>query len=329
MNRRIITNVISLLPVILLFFIFLNCGNSDKDKKIEVSGTIETTDVTISSKVNGEIRKLFFDEGAYVKINDTLAEIDRINLQIQEKQAMAGVELADAQLQLLLNGSREEDIKQAVEGVKQAKTNLESAELDKNRIEELFKNKSVSQKQMDDIQTRYKVALAQFKSADEIYKKLKRGARIEDINAAKARKLQSESQLELIRKQINDSYILSPAEGVISHKVFEMGEPVLPGSSLFTISDLNKVYLMIYVNEENLGKVKYGQKAEIRIDSHPEKVFEGKVTYISSNAEFTPKNIQTKEDRTKLVFGVKVEINNPEKILKPGMPADAALIITN
>jgi HlyD family secretion protein len=316
------------LPVIILVFLFMSCNSSDRRTKIEVSGTIETTDVTVSSKVTGEIKKLFFDEGDFVKKNDTLAEVDMTNLQIQKKQAEGGLLLADAQLQLLEHGSRIEDIQQAEEMLKQAKANFESAESDKNRMESLYNSKSISDKQWEDIQTKFKVASAQFRSADEVFKKLKRGSRVEDIEGAKGRKIQSEAQLDLIKKQLNDCYIVAPNQGVLSHKVFEVGELATTGSSLFTISALDKVFLMVYVNEENLGKVKYGQKVEIKVDSHPETIFEGKVTYISSTAEFTPKNIQTKEDRTKLVYGVKVEINNPDQILKPGMPADASIIIS-
>jgi HlyD family secretion protein len=157
---------------------------------------------------------------------------------------------------------------------------------------------------------------------------MKRGNRTEDIAAAKARLDQSKAQLETIQKQLRDSYIISPADGIITHKVFELGELVNPGSTVFTISQLDKVHLMVYVSEQNLGKVKYGQTAEIIVDSHPDKTFIGKVTYISSVAEFTPKNIQTKEDRLKQVFGVKLEIDNKEQILKPGMPADAKIIIS-
>jgi HlyD family secretion protein len=327
MKRRylmILNNFLILIQAVFLF----NCGNSNNSKKIEVSGTIETTDVTISSKVSGEIKKLYFDEGAFVKKNDTLAEIDKINLLIQAKQAEGGVLLADAQLQMTVRGSRIEDIQQAEAALKQSKANLESAELDKNRNESLFKTKSISEKQWDDIRIRYQIALEQFHSADELFKKSKRGSRVEDIEVAKARRIQSEAQLDLIKKQLNDCYIIAPMPGVLSHKVFEEGELVMTGSNLFTISKLDKVFLMVYVNEQNLGKVKYGQKVEIKVDSHPEQIFTGIVTYISSTAEFTPKNIQTKEDRTKLVFGVKVEIENQNQILKPGMPADASIIIS-
>jgi HlyD family secretion protein len=120
--------------------------------------------------------------------------------------------------------------------------------------------------------------------------------------------------------------IKSPINGLVLSKNTEIGEVVMPGSSLLTLGDLFHPWVKIYIKETDLGKVKLGQKAQVKIDTYPDKVFEGKVTYISSEAEFTPKNIQTKEERVKLVFGIKVSLDNPLQILKPGMPADVILI---
>jgi HlyD family secretion protein len=313
--------------IIVMLFMY-GCGNSNNEQSIELSGIIESTDVNITAKVSGEIRKVNYDEGSVVKTNDTLVELDRETVLLQQRQLQAGVALSEAQYQLSVNGFRNEDIHSAEETMKQAKSNFDLADYDKHNMESLYKSGSISEKQWKDILTRFNTSKAQYKSSEEMYNKMKRGNRAEDISAAKARLEQSKAQLELVEKQLRDSYIISPVNGTITHKVFELGELVNVGSTVYTITQLDKVYLMVYVSEQNLGKVKYGQTSEIKIDSYPDRTFTGKVTYISSIAEFTPKNIQTKEDRLKQVFGVKLEIDNKENILKPGMPADAKILIS-
>ncbi|MBM3211918.1 HlyD family efflux transporter periplasmic adaptor subunit, partial [Candidatus Poribacteria bacterium] len=133
--------------------------------------------------------------------------------------------------------------------------------------------------------------------------------------------------VELLKSQIRDAKIVAPIDGVITNKVVEVGELAIPGTIIVTISRLDMVYLTIFIPETKLGMVNLGKEAQITVDSFPNRVFKGKVTYISSKAEYTPKNIQTKDERIKLVYGVKIAIENPDKSLKQGMPADAVLKI--
>lgn len=284
-------------------------GNSDNE--ISASGTIETTEVTVGAKVGGQILKLCVDEGAQVKPGDTLCIIDRSDLEIQLAQALAGADATTAQYKLALHGAREEDIAQA-------EATLKNAEDDLHRTENLIKEGSISAKQLDDARTRSIVA-------QQTFDKLKRGLRPEEIDAARAHRDQAVAAVNAIRKRINDAVVIAPSSGVITQKSVEEGEIALPNASLFRLSQLDKVHLVIYVTEEELARVKLGQDANISIDGESKKLYPGKVIYISSVAEFTPKNVQTKEDRTKLVFGVKIEIPNPEQVLKPGMPADAII----
>ncbi len=291
-----------------------SCSGSGDDKKLSASGTIEATEVTVSAKVGGEIIRLLVDEGANVHKGDTLAIIDRADLEIQLKEALANAAAADAQHKMMVRGSREED-------VLQAEANLKNAEEDLRRAEQLFRERSITEKQLDDTRTRYVVT-------QQAYEKLKRGFREEEVEAARARRDAAIAQVEAIRKKIADSYVLAPIEGVVTEKSVEEGDVVLPNGTLFRISRLDRVHLTIYVSVVEMAKIKLGQQAKVYIDAFPNQPFLGKVVYISSVAEFTPKNVQTKEDRTKLVFGVKIEISNPEQVLKPGMPADAVLEVT-
>ena len=131
--------------------------------------------------------------------------------------------------------------------------------------------------------------------------------------------------MNIIKKQIRDSYITAPASGTITHKPIEEGELIGVGSVIVKIARLKKMELRIYISETELGKVKLGGNADVVIDTYPDKTYTGKVVYVSPTAEFTPRNVQTKDERTKLVFGVKLEVDNPNGELKSGMPADAYL----
>lgn len=300
-----------------------NCNNKNENY-IEESGAIEATEVTLSSQVAGKVIKILKDEGDKIFAGDTILIIDQESLLLQLKQAIANRDIAKAQYELLLKGARKEDIKQAEESLKQAEANFILAKNDRDRMESLYQTNSINKRQYEEAITRYEIALAQLNSAKELYNKIKNYARPEEIAQAKANYERASASVEMIEKNIRDCYVISPINGFIVKKFVEVGENVSMMSSLVKISDLSEVKLSIYVSETDLGKVKLGQKAEIRVDSF-DKVFNGTVIYISPEAEFTPKNIQTKEERTKLVFEVKIKIQNPDFELKAGMPADAKI----
>lgn len=312
---------------VLMLFIIAACSNSENGSYIEESGNIEVTNIILSSQASGKIEKVFSDEGDQVKVGDTLLIIDHEVLLIKLQQAVAGMNAAKAQLDLAVTGAREEDIKLAEEQLFQTKSNFESAEKDLERITNLYKEQAVTKKQLDDAETRFLVSKSQFSAATENLKKIKNITRPEEITQIRSNYENAEANVKLIKKQISDSHITSPIKGFIVEKFVELGESVNYGSSIYKVSDLSKVEMVVYVNEENLGKVKLGQRTEVFTDSFNDKSYEGKVVYISPEAEFTPKNIQTKDERTKLVFAVKIELPNEEFELKAGMPADAKIRI--
>lgn len=300
------------------------CGNNHSGQ-IEASGTLEAVEVNVSSKISGQLLQLYVSEGTEVQLGDTLAIIDHEMLELQLQQAIAGAEAAKAQYDLLRNGAREEDIKLAAESVVQAEAAFATAEADFQRIKELYEEHSVSKKQYEDAESRYTIAKAQLNSAKQHLQKLQRFARPEDLNAAKARYEQALAQVNIIKKQIRDSYIIAPVSGTVTNKPVEKGELISTGTVVVKIAQLEKMELRIYVSETELGKVKLGGNADVVIDSYPDKIYRGKVVYISPIAEFTPRNVQTKDERTKLVFQVKLEVENINGELKSGMPADAYL----
>lgn len=303
-------------PVVAIIAALFIVGCSGNDAtEITASGTIETTEVTVSARAGGEILYLLVDEGSSVKKGDTLALIDRTDLIIQLKQAQANAAAMGAQYKLALRGYRVEDIRQA-------EATFKSAQDDVKRAEELFKAHTVTQKQLDDARTRFILA-------QQNYEKMRSGSRIEEIEMARAKHDLAIAQVEAMEKRVADSYVVAPMQGVITQKAIEEGDVVMPNGALFRISRLDRVHLIIYVSEVELADVKLGQEAQVFIDSYPDKPFIGKIIYISDKAEFTPKNVQTKDDRTKLVFGVKIEVPNADQMLKPGMPADAKIAINS
>ena len=298
------------------------CGDGS-DGRIEASGTLEATEVRVSAMVPGQIRRIFIREGVDVQAGDTLMVLDQTTLALQWRQARGGVDLAEAQYKLLLNGARPEDLQLAEEALKSAESSFKSANDDYARMKELYAAQSVSRKQFDDAESRFTIAQAQLNSAKQQVQKMQQFARAEDLAAAKARLEQAQAWAGILHKQLDDATILAPVAGTVTHRPVEEGELVGVGTTVATIARLETLNLVIYVNEVDLAKVQVGGGADIVIDAHPDRTFPGKVVYISPLAEFTPKNVQTKEDRTKLVFGVKIEVENGERILKSGMPADA------
>lgn len=319
--------IIKIIGAAIIVVAFYGCGNGGSTSSLNATGTIESTNVLISARNVGQVEKILFDEGQRVNAGDTIMTIDHEALDYQFQQAEAGVLMAKAQLELMLKGARSEDIQQAEDMMKQSEINFNNTQRDFNRYQKLWESKSISAKQFEDIKSRYEIASSQFNSAQENLKKIKKIFRPEEIEQAKGNLKKAEATVGLLYKNIKDSYIVSPLNGFIVKSFVEKGETVSPMSSLVKVSNLSTVELVIYVSEVELGKIKLGQKAVITVDTYPDKNYEGKITFISPEAEFTPKNVQTKDERTKLVFAIKIEVPNKNFDLKPGMPADAEVYL--
>ncbi len=323
MNRifKQITTAATLISLSLM----AGCNGNDNSVDISESGTIETTDVILSSRSTGNVEKMFFAEGDNISKGDTIMIIDHSLLDIQLQQVLAGQKAAEAQHSFLKNGARKEDLFLARQNLIQAETVFSLAQKNEVRMHKLLESNSITQKQYDDVKANLDIVTAKYKSAKESIKKLHRFARPEELKKASANVELAASKIAFIKKQIDDSYIVSPINCVFVEKYIELGELALPATSLLKIADLANVDLYIYVSETDMGKIKLGDKANVTVDSYPKKVFEGKVVFISPEAEFTPKNIQTKEERTKLVYKVKISVSNHDYELKSGMPADAVV----
>jgi len=301
------------------------CGQKENPNQITASGTIEATDVNVPAKVPGQIVSLYIDEGTRIDSGSLIALEDHSNLDIQLREAQAAMDVAREQFALTQKGARVEDVKQAEAATAQAQANRKLAADELERTRNLERGNAATKQQLDDAENRFRVAESQLEQAEQNEEKLKHYSRPEEIGQASARMQQLEASRDAVRKNIDDSYITSPVTGIVTHKVLEQGELAASGATVATVTDLRWVYLMIYVTEEELPRIKLGDKVSVKVDGLPNKSFPGTVTYISPVAEFTPKDIQTKDDRVKLVFGVKVEIPNPSGELKKGLPADATV----
>jgi len=253
-------------------------------------------------------------EGSQVARGDTLVIIDDADYQIQLRQALANFSSFDLAYRMAAAGSRQEDIIQAEAAHRNAESDLA-------RMKTLLASQTVTQKQFDD-------ASARAVAAEQTYRKLKSGLRPEEVEGARARRESAAAQADLLKKKARDCKLVAPTAGTVTLLGIEPGELAVPGMTVLRLTYLDKVKLTIYVGESELGRISLGQAAKVSIDAFGAgRVFDGKVVYISPVAEFTPKNVQTKEERTKLVFGVKIEVENPDHALKPGLPADARLAV--
>lgn len=288
------------------------------------SGTIECTQVVVSPQISGRIVKILPQEGATVRKGDPIAAIDVTDYELRQREAAAMLAGAQAQLDLLLAGAREEDLQRAREQVREAQAVAGAAKIDLGRMEELFKKNSVPRKQLDDAQAQAERTAAILSGAEQTLARLLHGSRKEEIRAAQAMVDQAKARLAQADKAVADCAINAPADGVVTTRSREEGEFAAPGTAIVTISRLDDVWLSIYVPEGRVAKARFGQPAGVKIDG-VKTMFKGVISFISQEAEFTPKNVQTPEERSKLVYRIKIALRNPDGVFKPGMPADGYL----
>lgn len=242
--------------------------------------------------------------------------------------ARAGLAAAEARLAELRAGARVEELEQARAAESQARAQLEGARLNLQVVRELYADRLPTKQQLELARTQHRTALEGVAAARARLQLLLAGATEETIRAARAQVQQARGALDAAEALLEHLTVKSPVSGRVILKVVEQGELVTPGMPIVRIADLKTVWLRVYVPEPNM-RVKLGDRAEVMVDAFPEKRFEGRVTEIADKPEFTPKNVQTKEERVKLVFGVKITLDNPREELKPGMPADAIITLSH
>ncbi len=294
---------------------------------IPVSGNIEITDVAVSFKIAGRVEKRLVSEGEMVKTGQVIARLDHKDLAEEVAQRRAQVTATEAVLTELKTGSRPEEIAQAEAVLARAQADGDRTKSEFERQKKLYEREVISTREFDLAKTSYEGAEARIREAGEGLTLVRKGPRREKIDQAKANLEQTRQALALAETRMGYSVLLSPFSGIVLSDNIETGEFVSSGTPVITMGDLSRLYLRAYINETDLGRVKVGQKVRVTTDTFPNKVYEGKITFIASQAEFTPKNVQTQKERVKLVYRIKVDIPNPNMELKPGMPADGDIVL--
>ncbi len=311
-----------------LYYFFIK-DRGKEEQVIRVSGNIEAQEVNIGFKISGKIASLTVQEGDWVEKGAIVGKLDDKDLRHRLELARASLRTAEARLEKLLAGSRPEEIREAEATVHQAQFDMMNRKNQYERMKALFERGVIPRETLDNIETGYKMAVAQLQRAEERYKLLKEGPRKEEIDEARAQVEQARASLRLSETQLNDTLLASPISGIVLVKSAEVGEVVNPGTTVVTLADIRKVWLKAYIPETELSRVKWGQEVIVTTDLKPQKEYKGKISFISSQAEFTPKQIQTEKERVTLVYRIKIDIPNPDKELKPGMPADGRILLTS
>lgn len=313
-----------LLPALLLLGACNRTG-SGRSGDLVLSGNFEVEDAQLGFKTAGRVIERTVREGDRVAAGQLVARLDDAEQHAQLALRQAELAAAEAALAELEAGSRPQEIEAAAATLRSAEAERERQRLDFARLQELRDKDVISERDFEAGRAQFKVAEARAAEAAERFKLAQEGPRAETIRQARARVEQARAAVALAATQLDNTRLTSPLTGtVLSHNI-EPGEFVSPGTPVVTVADTARLWVRAYLDQPDLGRVRHGQKVVVRTDSFPGRDFEGTVGFISAEAEFTPKTVQTPKERVKLVFRIKVDVANPKDELKPGMPADVII----
>lgn len=315
------------------------CKTPEPTDRIRVSGHVEATETRVAAEAGGRVLTISVKEGDRVQQGAPVLTLDTRDTALAIERAKAEKAAAEAQLRLVQAGARTEDIRAADAQIESARADvaaaeqeLSSANQDLERFDTLLKNNSGSRKQRDDAATRRDVAQeriealrSRVKAAEETATKLRAGARKEEIEAARARVNATNAQIASLDKALSDATLTSPITGLITEKLVEVGEVIPPRAPAVVIVDLDHAWADVFVPEPTVPQIKIGQAATIATDAGS--TLQGTITYISPKAEFTPRNVQTAEERSKQVYRVRISVDNKDGVLKQGMPVEAEIVL--
>jgi HlyD family secretion protein len=320
--------IFAALAAVFYFYVFPRWFEKPKNPNvIELSGNIEAHESLVSFKVTGRITQLPIEEGQSVTAGQFLSQIDSADYRQQAAADQANVEVRNRELDLAEAGSREQDIAQSRQNVRDAQDDLNQKQQDYDRYLALFKKDEIEGQTVDQAKTAVERAQATLDRQQQALNELVEGTRKEQIAVDRADVDQAIQTAGISRVRLGYTTLTAPFDGVITVREAELGEVVAPGTPIYTLADLAHIWVQVYVPETNLGEVHWGQDCSVTTDTYPGKTYHGRVSFISSQAEFTPKTVQTTAERVTLVYLVKVDVDNPNLELKPGMPADVSIQI--
>jgi HlyD family secretion protein len=295
--------------------------------ELTLSGNIEAHESLVGFKVAGRIVDLPVEEGQQVQQGALLARLEDADYKQKVRIDEASVGVRESDLALTLAGTRHQELKASQQAMIDAQADLEEKRLDNDRAQQLFAKDEGSAQDRDLAATALKRADATFKAAQQRYNEAVEGSRKEDIAIAQANLNEASANLGLSRVNLDYTVLHAPSTGVITVRQAELGEVVEPGTPVVTLADLDHIWLRAYIAETDLGRIHWGQDATITTDTYPGKQYRGRISFIAPDAEFTPKSVQTYQERVTLVYRIKIDIDNPTHELKPGMPADARIVL--
>ncbi len=299
----------------------------DASSDLVLYGNVDIRETDLAFNNNEHIHQVLVQEGDRVRKGQLLATLHRSRRQAEVNAAAARVKAREAALARLLAGSRPEEIRQATANVAAADARLADARATYERTRDLSRRQAASAQALDDAQAALNTARANLKVAEAALALAEEGPRAEDIEEARAMLMADKAQLELAEEVLADTELHAPADGVIRNRILQPGDMVSPQTPVLTLALTDPVWVRAYAPETVLGKLVLGTSAVITTDSFPDKQYTGWVGYVSPTAEFTPKNVETTELRTRLVYQVRVFVCNPQGELRLGMPATVTIAI--
>lgn len=293
---------------------------------LQFFGNVDIRQVQLAFHDTGRVLRLHVREGETVRAGQLLAELDPVRYESAAARAEAQVALQRAVLARLEAGSRPEEIAEVKARVRAAEAALKDAERRRDRTRQLAENDYASQQTLDDTVTAVDTAAANLDALRQACELAIQGPRKEDIAAARAQLAANEAALALARQEVADTRLYAPADGIIQNRVLEAGDMASPQTPVFTVALTDPVWVRAYVPETDLGRIFEGMAASVTTDSFPGKTYAGWVGYISPASEFTPKQVETTDLRTRLVYQIRVFVANPGNQLRLGMPATVRLV---
>jgi HlyD family secretion protein len=298
-----------------------------KNAAIVLSGTVDAHEVDLSFQVAGRILRLDTDEGRAVEVGAPLAVLDPRDYQLALARARAQAASADKTLAALQAGSRVQDIRGAEAALRQTEADLRFALMQQERTAKLVAEHFSPPQQLDTANDQVDVAKAKVEQARQNLSLLREGPRKEDIARAAADLDAANTLAATAEQQLSYTRLVSPVAGIVSVRQAEQGQNVTAGQPVFRVAELDRPWVRAYLDEQDLPRVKLGQPAQVQVDGLPGKQFTGRLSYISPEAEFTPKTVETRALRVDLVYRVKVDVDDAASQLKIGMPADVRLVV--
>ena len=313
---------LGLAAALILAALLTGCGNGAADS-LTTSGTIAATEVSVAAEIAGKVTDVLVEEGQKVDKGDPVARLDTAALELQLKLAQAALQAAEARLAEARVGPRAEQVRQVEQASREAAANLAGIQKNYNAVKSLYDHGGASKAQLDAVTAQLEAAAARARAARAQADLVREGATAQQLQQLEAVVAQARAAADLAKLNLDRAVIKAPIRGVVLRRLEEPGSLVAPGTPVATLANLDDIWLRVYVPENQLNRVVRGMAVQVGVDAYPGRSFKAEVVRISDQAEFTPRNVQTREERATTVYAVKLQLREGlGGELKPGMPAD-------